>query len=100
MGLDRSSWPFELYPKEAAMWEKMPTLKSKKNPAVAFVVGCLFGSIGVGIYFKSFLDFLVPFVVFIVATIVGVGIGALPGWLFAGFWGMTRALDSNKRLGY
>jgi len=82
------------------MWDKMPTLKAKKNPVVALVVGCLFGAIGVGIYFESFLDFLVPLVVFIVATLAGLGLGAVPGWLFAGFWGMARALDSNKRLGY
>ncbi|MBD2596294.1 hypothetical protein H6G74_18455 [Nostoc spongiaeforme FACHB-130] len=81
------------------MWDKMPPLKSKKNPAIAFFLGIFFGSIGIAIYFQSFLDFLVPFVVFIVAAIAGFGIGGVPGWLFAGFWGMVRALDSNHRRG-
>jgi hypothetical protein len=62
-------------------------------------VGCLFGAIGVGVYFESFLDFLVPAVVFVVASIAGLGIGVVSGWLFSGFWAMARALDSNKRLG-
>jgi hypothetical protein len=78
--------------------DKLPPLKKKKNPVVALVVGCLFGCVGTGIYFGTFLDFLVPFVVFLVLTIVGVGVGALPGWLFAGVWGLIRALDSNNRL--
>jgi hypothetical protein len=82
------------------MWDKLPPLDKKKNPAIAFVLGCLFGGIGIGLYFWSFLDFLVPVVVLVVATIAGFGIGAIPGWLFAGFWGMMRAIDSNHRNGY
>jgi hypothetical protein len=82
------------------MWDNMPTLESKKSPVAAFFIGCLFGAIGIGIYFKSFLDFLVPFVILIIAIIIGAGIGGVPGWLFAGFWGMMRSLDSNHRLGY
>lgn len=82
------------------MLEKLPPLSSKKSPAIAFFAGCIFGCIGVGIYLGSFQDFLIPLVVFIVLAIVGVGLGALPGWLFAGFWGMMRVIDSNSRLGH
>lgn len=80
------------------MWDTLPPLKARKNPAAAFFIGCCCGGIGLGLYFGSFIDFLVPIVVFIIAALIGLGIGGIPGWLFAGFWGMMRALDSNKRL--
>lgn len=78
--------------------DRMPTIQTRKSPVLAFVIGCLFGCIGTGIYFRTFLDFFVPFVVFLVLAIAGVGIGAIPGWLFAGVWGLFRALDANRRL--
>lgn len=76
----------------------MPGLKTKKNPVAALLLGCCFGCIGTGIYFGTFMDFFVPLAVFIVLSILGVDIGAVPGWLFAGVWGMIRAMDSNNKL--
>jgi hypothetical protein len=78
--------------------DRMPSLKTRKSPVLAFIIGCCFGCIGTGLYFRTFLDFFVPFVVFIVLSIAGVGIGGVPGWLFAGAWGLFRALDANRRL--
>lgn len=78
--------------------DKMPPLTKRKNAALGLVIGLLFGCIGTGIYFRTFLDFLVPFVVLVVLAVLGVGLGALPGWVFAGLWGMVRAIDSNNKL--
>jgi hypothetical protein len=84
----------------------LPTLRKEKKPGRAALIGFAFGGIGLGLYFRSFIDFLVP-----VATLVAVaaiskaaasGL-ASAGWLggaaLAGVYGFYRAQDSNKRLG-
>lgn len=77
--------------------QQLEPLAAEKNPIVAFLLGMFFGALGVGIYFKSWKDFFVCFFLFIFLTVLIPGLGALPGWLFAGFYGAYRAHSSNER---
>jgi hypothetical protein len=46
----------------AKLLQILPPLRGPKDPGVASVVGFLTGGIGLGIYFRSFIDVLVPVV--------------------------------------
>jgi hypothetical protein len=48
---------------------------------------------------QSFADFLIPLLVFIVLAVIIPGLGALPGWIFAGLYGYFRVANSNERRG-
>jgi len=78
---------------------KLPPLKRRTNPVVAALVGFMFGSIGLGIYFRSVLDFVAPLVVIVmlVVTNQATGAGWLVGALITGAYGFCRTLDSNDR---
>ena len=41
--------------------KSLPPMKEDKNPFVAGVLGLLFGPFGIGIYFKSWVDFAICF---------------------------------------
>jgi hypothetical protein len=75
----------------------LPVLNSRKNAVTACLLGLFFGSIGIGIYFGSMTDFLIPVLVLIVLAVIIPGLGALPGWIFAGLYGYFRAINSNTR---
>jgi hypothetical protein len=77
--------------------EQLKPLGEEKNPLVAFLLGVFFGALGVGIYFKSWKDFFVCLFLFIFLTFMIPGVGAVPGWLFAGVYGAYRAHSSNER---
>jgi hypothetical protein len=49
--------------------ERMQPLRKEHKPANAAIIGFLFGGIGLGLYFKSVTDFLIP-VGFAVATAI------------------------------
>lgn len=70
-----------------------------KNPFVAFLMGLVFGALGVAIYFKSGKDFLICMGMFIAACIILPGFGAILGWVFAPCYGAYRAVTSNEALG-
>ena len=50
-----------------------------KNPIVAGALGFLFGPIGIGLYFQSWGDFFLCFVVLVLLTFIIPVFGALPG---------------------
>ena len=77
------------------MIAKLDPLPEKKNPLLAAVLGFLFGPIGVGIYFRSWMDGLVCMGVFLFLAMTG--ILAIPGWWFAAGYGVVRAVNSNKQ---
>ena len=82
-----------------ALIEDLPYIEGK-NPIIAFIVGFLFGGIGLGLYFQSWKDFLYPLILFLVSVII-MGtfilpiIGVVPGWLLGSTlsagWGVWRA---------
>jgi len=81
----------------------LPIIKPSKDPAVALVVGFLFGGVGLGIYLKSFVDFLAPIVALFVLLFVGMGaqvesLSFIGGALFAAAYGYLRVQNSNERL--
>lgn len=78
----------------------MTPLAERKNPALAFVLGLLFGALGVALYFKSAKDFFVCLGMLILLTIIIPGLGAVPGWLFAPVYGAWRAHTSNENAGH
>jgi hypothetical protein len=83
--------------------DKAAPLKRHKNPQLAAVIGFVLGGIGLGIYFMSFVDFLIPVGIAIAATVtfsaLNTGlIGLLAGAIIAALWGYFRAINSNERL--
>jgi hypothetical protein len=76
---------------------EMPALPETKNPVIAGVLGFVFGAIGVGLYFRSWSDFFVCLVAFVVLTVAIPGLGAIPGWWFAAGYGVFRAISSNQK---
>ena len=92
--------------------ERMRPLRKERNPVKSAIIGILFGALGVGLYFRSMIDFLIPMAFFIATVTVAwyaaskiggasghavhvVGIGA---YTIAGRWGYYRARQSNARL--
>lgn len=81
---------------------KLPVLGRRKIPSLAFVIGFLFGGVGLGLYFRPFIDFLAPIVLMLTLSLAGYGVaeeGAIfIGAFMAGIYGAFRAADSNDRL--
>jgi hypothetical protein len=87
-----------------AIWERFPTVR-RTRPQWAAAIGFFFGGIGLAIYFRSFVDFIAPLAIAIVAslavvTLVGAGteLGWLAGAIIASLYGLSRSHDSNRRL--
>ncbi len=82
---------------------RMRPLRKERNPVTAAIVGFLFGGIGLGLYFKSVIDFLIPVAFAIATTAVAAvtakqtAIGFIGGCLIAARWGYHRARQSNAR---
>jgi hypothetical protein len=80
----------------------LPVLKDNKDPGRAAVIGFVTGGIGLSIYFRSFIDALVP-VVWLVYLAVAIGFeqaaafGPLPGAIASGVYGYARVQNSNAR---
>ncbi|MEM9966211.1 MAG: hypothetical protein AAGC58_12790 [Asticcacaulis sp.] len=79
--------------------KQLNPLNEHKNPFIAFVLGLLFGALGVAIYFKSVKDFFICMGMFIAASIFLPGLGIILGWFFSPVYGAWRAHTSNENLG-
>lgn len=84
---------------------RLRPLRKERSPVKAAIIGFLFGPIGVGLYFKSVIDFLIPELLYIATLAVLVAthktasfVGILGVLTIAGRWGYYRARQSNKRL--
>jgi hypothetical protein len=83
---------------------RMRPLRKERNPVKAAIIGFLFGGIGLGLYFKSVIDFLAPVAFAVATTAVAAAtakqtaIGFIGGCLIAARWGYYRAHQSNARL--
>jgi hypothetical protein len=73
----------------------LPPLSEDKNPVTAAILGLLFGPFGIGIYFKSGVDFAICFGILILLSLTGVL--APVGWVMAAAYGAHRAKESNKK---
>lgn len=67
-----------------------------KSAFAAFFAGFLFGPIGLGIYLRSGVDFLMSLGLVVVGSIMTVGIGAPFFWALCGFWGAMRVAQSKR----
>ena len=80
------------------IFDKLPPLRTRKDPGVAVVVGLLVGGIGLAVYLRSIVDLVIPIV------IAGAFVAAIgdPGWLvgaaLSAAYGYFRVLNSNARL--
>jgi hypothetical protein len=77
----------------------LPVLKDNKDPGKAAVIGFVTGGIGLCIYFRSFIDALVP-VVYLAVVISfeqAAAFGPLLGAIVSGVYGYARVQNSNAR---
>lgn len=79
-------------------FDKLPPLSTERNPNVACLVGFLFGGIGIGIYFRSFVDFVLLLGTVIALTVTLGEIGYLGGMVVAALYGYFRVLSSNATI--
>lgn len=90
----------------ARIMNPLQPVRTRKTPWLAFVLGFLFSGIALGIYFRSWVDLIVPTVVWAVGigldnafpTVLG-DAGFWAGAVIGGLWGLLRAVNSNERLG-
>jgi hypothetical protein len=80
------------------LMDKMEPLKDEKNPNVACLIGFLLGGIGLGIYFKSVVDFILLLGILLATVFVFGDAGFVAGAVIAALYGYFRVLNSNERL--
>ncbi|HZF89987.1 hypothetical protein [Streptomyces sp.] len=78
--------------------DRLPRLARKRNPQVAAFWGFVLGGLALGIYFRSFIDFIMPIIFVVVMTYFVGDLGFLVGAVVASAYGYFRAENSNKRL--
>jgi hypothetical protein len=83
--------------------EKLPPLNARKSPNLACLLGLVAGGIALGIYFRSFVDFIIPIgIALAITVVVGSAAAAEVGWVggavLAAVYGYFRAQNSNERL--
>jgi hypothetical protein len=80
--------------------QKLPRLYTRKNPAWALVIGFLTGGIGLGIYLRSFVDVLIPIVLYF-GVLVFFQQAQVLGWalgpMVVAVYGYLRVQESNDR---
>lgn len=82
----------------AKFMDALPPLHARKNPGLACLLGLLLGGLGLGIYFRSIVDFVIPIGFTILAILLVGDPGFWGGVVIAALWGFFRAVNSNERL--
>jgi len=83
---------------------EMAPLRAEKSPQAAAFLGFVLGGVGLGLYFLSFVDALIPLGIAIAITVVAdvakldVTFGFLAGGIIASLYGYFRAETSNAQL--
>jgi hypothetical protein len=83
----------------AQVMNPLPPVQSRKNLWLALVLGFFFSGVGLGIYFRSWVDFIVPTAIWLVLIVTPGDAGFWIGAVIGGLWGLLRAVNSNERLG-
>ena len=83
----------------AQVMNPLPPLRARKRPWLAFVLGFLFSGIALGIYFRSWIDLVLPTVIWLALIVTPSDAGFWAGAVLGGLWGLLRAMNSNERLG-
>ena len=82
----------------ARIMDSLPSLADRKNPWLAFILGFLLSGIALGIYFRSWVDLIVPTAIWLVLIAAPGDAGFWVGAVIGGLWGLLRAVNSNQRL--
>lgn len=82
----------------ARIMNPLRPLRARKTPWLAFVLGFLLSGIALGIYFRSWVDLVVPPVIWLVLIATPGDAGFWAGAVIGGRWGLLRAVNSNERL--
>jgi hypothetical protein len=80
------------------LMDRLPPIYAEKNANLACVLGLLFGGIGLGIYFRSVVDFVLPIGIALAMTVVAGDLGWVAGAIVASLYGYFRAVSSNARI--
>jgi hypothetical protein len=72
--------------------------RARKRPWLAFVLGFLYCGIALGIYFRSWIDLVVPTVIWLVLIATPGDSGFWAGAVIGGLWGLLRTISTNERL--
>jgi hypothetical protein len=86
-----------------SVMDKLDPFPNRKSPQLAGFLGFVLGGLALGLYFLSFIDFLIPIGITIAVAVIAQKFGGLTelGWLagaiIAALWGYFRALNSNQR---
>jgi hypothetical protein len=73
-------------------------LRVRKNPWLAFVLGFLLSGIALGLYFRFWVDLVVPTVIWLVLIASPGDAGFWTGAVIGGLWGLLRAVNLNERV--
>jgi hypothetical protein len=83
------------------IFDKLPPLPRRTRPNLACAIGFFTGGIGLALYFRSFVDVIMPIAI-VVAIVVAYDNAGAVGWLLgalvAAFYGYFRSESSNRRL--
>ena len=82
----------------AQVMNPLPSARSSKNPWPAFVLGFLLSGVALGVYFRSYIDLIVPTAIWVVLIATPGDAGFWIGAIIGGVWGLLRAVNSNERL--
>jgi hypothetical protein len=82
----------------ARIMDSLPSLADRKKPWLAFILGFLLSGIALGIYFRSWVDLIVPTAIWLVLIAAPGDAGFWVGAVIGGLWGLLRAVNSNQRL--
>jgi len=77
--------------------KEMPSVGKGKSPVAAFVAGVLFGPFGIGLYLRSWGDFLVLLGLLLAGSFMTVGVAAPVFWVLCGVWGAVRVQQANAK---
>lgn len=81
-----------------ALFDRMEPLTETKKAKTAATVGVLFGGIGLWIYLRSFVDFMLLMVLAVPLIMLLGEFGWVIGAPFAGVYGYFRVVASNEAL--
>jgi len=82
----------------ARVMNPLPPLQARKRPWLAFMLGFLFSGIALGIYFRSWVDLIVPTVLWLALIATPGDTGFWAAAVVGGLWGLLRAINVNERL--
>jgi hypothetical protein len=83
------------------MLAQMQPLKTKKSPITAAICGLAFGAIGLGLYFGSIAECVIPAVIWVLAIFLAPASGGtllIAAPFFCALYGYVRVTASNQKL--